>query len=524
MFPRRPFSFALAAVLAAPSTHAQGDANAPPRYTLTATEYVGRLTTGCEKVGLAGTDLGVSFEAAGRLVFLFGDAWTLDRKDWDADSVALGRLAALGTKGLDPLTWLTRDGKRFLELAPKATQLGGMNVPVEGFAVGDRTYVFFDGGWDPKTKLHTHSLLAHTRKLDFAELELDHAAPTTKFVNVSVVRDGADLWIFGTGAYRRSAIFLARVAVSEVAERAKWRYWPNLDAESSIATKEEFAQPIVASTSAGELSVRRDPKSGTLFLAYNCAEPRGIVLHCARDPRGPWSAPLVIFDPERDHGYGWFMHRKNGAAGFDDGLSDPGREEEWGGEYGPYLVPQWWNSTDAGPALVYTLSSWNPYQVHVLRSRLALLGAAWGAPAPRPADAAQGRALVNADFAKGALDGWSSAGDAFALARRGDGAWELTTYVKPLGDAVRGRLFQEFTVPADARFLRGLVKGGTESVRLLRGDAVLRETRGPRTNDREVELRWTIEPFRGETLRLEVLDDSTERWGFVTVRGFELVR
>ena len=46
------------------------------------------------------------------------------------------------------------------------------------------------------------------------------------------------------------------------------------------------------------------------------------------------------------------------------------------------------------------------------------------------------------------------------------------------------------TVPRDARFLRGFVKGGTESVRLLRGEEVLRATRGPRTNDREVELRW----------------------------------
>lgn len=518
---RRRFLVPALAALAAQFQTTKDDL---PRYTLDSVEYLGRLTAGCESVGIAGTDLGVSFEADGRLVFLFGDSWTLDRKDWDVDSVAWGFIDSLRVKGLKPLLWLTRDGTRFLPLAPKSTALGAMNVPVEGFQAGDRTYVFFDGGWDPKTKRHSQSLLAHTRGIEFQELKLDHAAATTRFVNVSVVRDGARLWIFGTGAYRKSAIFLARVAVTDVADRAKWRYWPNLDAKDEIATKEELAQPIVPATTAGELSVRRDAECELYFLAYNSAEPRGIVLHYALDPRGPWSPPLVIFDPERDRGYGWFMHRKTSAAGFDDGLSDPGREEEWGGEYGPYFVPQWWKLGDAGPALVYTLSSWNPYQVHVLRSRLALPGAAWGAPAPRPMEASRGRALVNADFARGALDGWSSVGDAFALTRRGDGAWELTTHVKPLGDAVRGRLFQEFTVPADARYLRGHLKGGTESVRLLRGDEVLRETRGPRTNDREIELRWTIEPFRGESLRLEVLDDSTERWGFVTVRGLELVQ
>ncbi|MBK7876041.1 MAG: DUF4185 domain-containing protein [Planctomycetes bacterium] len=497
-------------------TEPASDRGAPPSFQLDSTTYVGRLTTGCERVGLAGTDLGVSFEAGGRLVFLFGDSWTLDRKDWDADSVAFARLGPLGDEGPAPLTWLTRDGKRFFPLAPKSMQLGGMNVPVEGFAVGDRTYVFFDGGWDAQRGVHSHSILAHTRKLEFAELELDHSVASAKFLNVSVARDGADLWIFGTGTYRKSAIYLARVPVSEVGNRAKWRYWPALDAPG----KEEDAQPIVATNSAGELSVRRVGADGPWFLAYNSADPRGIVLHAARDPRGPWSAPLVIFDPERDRGYGYFLHRKTSAAGFDDGLSEPGREEDFGGEYGPYLVPRWSSETEAGVELVYTLSSWNPYQVHVLRTRLTRPGGAWTAPRVRTPSA--GSSLANADFATGTLERWTAEGDAFALARRPDGAWELTTYVKPLGDAVRGRLHQEFTVPRDARLLRGFVKGGTESVRLMRGDEVLRETRGPRTNDRELELRWMLEPYRGERLRLEVRDDSTDRWGFVTVRGLAL--
>lgn len=492
-----------------------------PSFRLERTEYLGRLTNGCERVGLAGTDLGVSFEASGRIVFLFGDSWTSDKQDWDVDSAAFLRTQPLPARGLQPLTWFTRDGGRFLPLAPKGLPLGGMNVPVEGFTVGDRTYVFFDGGWDPKRKLHTHSILAHTRKLEFGELTLDHSAPTTKFVNVSVVREGDELWIFGTGAYRRSAIHLARARVADVADRSKWRYWPELDA---TVGDEARAAAIVPAATAGELSVRRDPRSGTWFLAYNCGEPRGIVLHAARDPRGPWSAPLVVFDPERDHGYGYFLHRKTSAAGFDDGLSEPGREEEWGGEYGPYLVPAWFTSSADGVGLVYTLSSWNPYQVHVLRSWLSIPGGTPVAPAARPPDAQRVRPLQNATFERETFDGWTAEGDSFALVRRADGSVELTTYVKPLGDAVRGRLAQEFTVPQDAVALRGLVHGGTESIRLVRGDEVLRATRGPRTNDRELELRWNLELLRGETVRLEIVDGSTAPWGFVTVRGLELLR
>src|SRR5262245_63904671 len=52
-----------------------------------ATDVLGRLTPPrvLVPVGLAGTDLGVSFPCGQRLVFLFGDSWTLDRRDWDAD-------------------------------------------------------------------------------------------------------------------------------------------------------------------------------------------------------------------------------------------------------------------------------------------------------------------------------------------------------------------------------------------------------------------------------------------------------
>ena len=36
--------------------------------------------------------------------------------------------------------------------------------------------------------------------------------------------------------------------------------------------------------------------------------------------------------------------------------SDPGREEEWGGPYGPYLIPSYFHSRSPGHhAIVYTL-------------------------------------------------------------------------------------------------------------------------------------------------------------------------
>jgi hypothetical protein len=154
------------------------------------------------------------------------------------------------------------------------------------------------------------------------------------------------------------------------------------------------------------------------------------------------------------------MHQKASAVGYDDGLSDPGREEEWGGEYGPYLVPEWCTSPEPGVyALVYALSTWNPYTVQLVRSHVAAPGVLWK-PAPTRRSPQAPQELRNLEFADGKLTGWQHDGDAFATSKRDDGSWLVTTYAKPRGDAVRGRLWQDFTVAPNARELRGFVHGG----------------------------------------------------------------
>lgn len=516
---------ALAPCAAFQAPSAEPAASREPALRFVATEHVGRLTgtraNPIADVGLAGTDLGVSFEVGNELVFLFGDSWTVDGKERDLDSAAVAPRAPLPKTGVPELEWLVRpkarasDPERFLGLAPRGKTLGGMEVPVEGVSIGGTTYVFFDGGWDPKSGRHARSLLAHAKGTKLDALELDHDVASAKFLNVSVVVEGTTAWIFGTGHYRKSAVYLARVDSADIADRAKWRYAPSFEAG------EERALPIVEGNDLGELSVRRLESASLWLLGANASSPRGIQLRTARDPRGPWSDPIVIVDPERD-AYGRFMHRSTKDAGFDDGLSERGRENEWGGEYGPYLVPAWFESPAPGVhAIAYVLSSWNPYQVHVMRTWLAEPGVAW-TPTART-KARVGGELANARF-EHATKGWTSSGDAFAVVKREDGSFELCTYVPPRKDAVQGALGQDFVVPSDAKELTFLVHGGTQSVRLVHEGDVVRETRGPRTNDVELRARWNLEALRGERVRLEIVDTSSEPWGFVTVRAFELVR
>jgi hypothetical protein len=70
---------------------------------------------------------------------------------------------------------------------------------------------------------------------------------------------------------------------------------------------------------------------------------------------------VVVFDPGwAGTGYGEFMHVRDAP----DGLSDPGRENEWGGEYGPYVIDRYTRALPTGRAAVYfTMSTWNPYNV-----------------------------------------------------------------------------------------------------------------------------------------------------------------
>jgi hypothetical protein len=70
---------------------------------------------------------------------------------------------------------------------------------------------------------------------------------------------------------------------------------------------------------------------------------------------------VVVFHPGwAGSGYGEFMHVRDAP----DGLSDPGREDEWGGEYGPYVIDRYTRALPGSRAVVYfTTSTWNPYNV-----------------------------------------------------------------------------------------------------------------------------------------------------------------
>jgi hypothetical protein len=101
---------------------------------------------------------------------------------------------------------------------------------------------------------------------------------------------------------------------------------------------------------------------------YNCAEPRGIQLHVAHQPWGPWSDAITIFDPGA-HGYCQFMHTPWDVDEC-DAVHDPGRENDWGGEYGPYVLERFTRADADAIHLYYVMSTWNPYETVIMKATL----------------------------------------------------------------------------------------------------------------------------------------------------------
>jgi hypothetical protein len=489
-----------------------GDFPPPDRLEYRYTEHLGQLTgtarNSTTEVGMSGTDLGVAFASGGQVGLLFGDAWGDNR-----DSMALAPMVLEDARPVPDITWVTSSDGQFEPLDAPGVDLDAYDVPVEAVPAGDLTYYFFSSGYDFGSNRHTHSALAHGPGLEIADLEVDHIVPSDRFINVSVVVDGDDAWIFGNGVYRASPIYLARVPLAAIADRSAWRYWPEFTAG------EESAAPLIDIDCAGEMSVRRQPQTGLWLMAYNCGTPeRGIHLRTATAATGPWSEPHLIYTP--DLGYQHFMHAREADVGHDDGLSETGREDEWGGEYGPYLVPDWFSSSAPGVySIVYTLSSWNPYQVHLMRTVMAAPGIA-AEPPPRGEELPPAE-IVNGDFAGGSLAGWTASGDPFGTFQGDDGIWRVTTYVGA-GDAATGTLWQEIAIDATTSELRFFLHGGDARVELHHAGEVVRRSHGRRDNAGELEVRWRLESYRGEKVKIVIVDDLTGAWGFVGARSFAL--
>jgi hypothetical protein len=283
-----------------------------PRFALNRTE---------SRSGIRGTDLGVSFEHKGRLYFLFGDTWrvnqTLAQLNYDSIAWSADTDPSTGVH----LTFLPEPPIVYRIVHPNPAQVplrlpcidhGGMNVPLDGVSWNDTMYVFFCTDYRaPPDGQHdggTHRCVLARSDDDGASFVLRGDFSTDKFQTVSVERGvihqagaatgfapGTEvLWIWGTGAFRRSDICLAVMPMNQLDTLGGVRYFAGNDHWSD---NEADAVALFPAGDAGELSARWNPYLSHWLLLRNSGNPRGILLNSAAHPWGPWVTYNASADP-----------------------------------------------------------------------------------------------------------------------------------------------------------------------------------------------------------------------------------
>lgn len=474
--------------------------------------------------GLIGTDLGSSFEHDGKLYFLFGDSIggtpNADVLAW-SDAVTPDALT---------LSFHTGDDGKFERLEVPGVSSGAFEVPSYGISLDGTMYVVVTTDHSERNTMG-RSVLARSSD-DGRTFERLCDLSTTHFVNVAMDRSDGEtrtglpfedcVFVWGSGRYRASNARLACAPTQQFGELSSWRYFAGLsNGEPRWEADEAKSIDLFDHAVIGELSVAWIAPLERWVMLYNSSEPRGIVMRTAQAPWGPWSDLQVVFDPWLDHGYASFMHVDWRTARMDE-IHDPGRHEKFGGEYGPYLIPRFTSGDSNRCTLVFTMSTWNPYQVVLMSTEVGrvpegstsdstsiLLGA--------PPCVSEGSEVVRFERnGRPYISTYGAGGDADLVVshlpiRPVEGS-SLSFSIH--GGRSRVVLVLENRPPPDP------IKDIPGFERMLMSGAygpVLESIAGPANNDVDIGVRWNLSRHAGKSLRLYLVDASTERWGFLSV-------
>ncbi len=330
------------------------------------------------RYGVFGTDLGASFAHDGFLYFLFGDTVGLH----GGDSIAF-------TQDVQPedclsLQFVAGADGRYLPPSVPGVSLDAFEVPTGGFSANGHMYVFFTTG-HTEQRVMGRSVLARSDDGAQSFVHL-YDVSKEKFINISPVvidnaaidglpeSDGQGLLAWGSGTYRRSNPYLAYISLDSVEDRSAWRFFTGVDSITGLprwSASETEAAALFDHPCLGEFSVAWYSSLGKWLMFYNCALPRGVIMRSADQPWGPWSDREIIFQPWDDGGYCQFMHVSYQDRNCDT-VQDPGRDNEWAGEYGPYMIPSLASVHDGTTTVYFVLSTWNPYAVMLMKTDISI--------------------------------------------------------------------------------------------------------------------------------------------------------
>ncbi|MFI5166729.1 MAG: DUF4185 domain-containing protein [Thermoanaerobaculales bacterium] len=347
-----------------------------------------------------GTDLGSSFEDAGRLVFLFGDTIGTKTNYHAGDAMAW-------STSTDPAAGLlincfTHSDGSLLFVQPPGINMGADDVPNAGIALPQGTYIICNTGSDTSLSnphLDDYSILARFDEAtqSFTTGRTISTMPNGHFIFTSLHSSGSDVLMFGIGSYRASDIYLAVTPASGFESGTGTQYFTGLDnGQPTWSDQEANAVPVVQdnptngpawpndSPTAANVSVNYSSELGLWLMTYDGGRQKeattGVYFAYAPAPWGPWSPPQLIFNAKRDNGLGVFIHDPT-LPPPGDGLNGPTINPAnnpptttRGADYGAFMIERFTTVDGNTLTISYTMSTWNPYTIVRMRSEFTIGG------------------------------------------------------------------------------------------------------------------------------------------------------
>ncbi len=389
------------------------------------------------RYGLVRADHGYSFEHHGKLFFLFGDTHPTDKFNGHPnsqtdlprqyfDNDAIGYVSDSSAGPCFRLDFITDSIGAYKNpvvlnaLGQPAIHLRTNESPVSGISDGGRMFVIF-GTDNPTDTASPPEPLGYPARTVVAVSDDDantfhylysfSREPGAKFINTAIGR-GQDGYLYfwgtqGDSLYRKSAVFLARKPAGSMADSTAIEYLHAVDPDGSpvFTTSEAGAVPLFhdslpgpggtmqVADGMGELGVDWNPYVQRWVMLYNCLNdtpknPRGIYMRTAERPWGPWSEPQTIFNPTRDAGYCFFIHRAVSSQNPTpcDSLAGPDRMSDPGGDYGPYFISRLTTGdvSKGTSTFFFTMDTWNPYTQVIMQASIQRTPLADTSGIPRP--------------------------------------------------------------------------------------------------------------------------------------------
>jgi hypothetical protein len=380
-----------------------------------------------------GTDLGYPVEHNDRMVLFFGDSripLPQKRDESGPPDDAIGFVFTHTPPTKDRCLDLTINHERFNVKAPVSPVVGPprikqgiFNVPSGGVSSNGFLYGFFftdhcNNGNDPTTCPGTDSLNkigrgVLARSEDNGSTFLDPVPMPRDFVYSTAFDSEAaaglpsdqrpGIYVFGVPEYRASDPYLAHAPQGGIGDPSTWLFFTGLtpDGQPSWTSRDVWerrgksspppGRPDLFALSGqdrcvGELSVTWNRALHAWLLLYNCDIPKigqVIVARVAAAPWGPWSRASILLDPKRDHSWCHLLWQAPGKGNGCDDLDD-----EWfgtdlagtkdGAFYAPFVMERY-TTPEGSPRLhrrqatiYWLLSTFNPYQVDVMRTSLTI--------------------------------------------------------------------------------------------------------------------------------------------------------